>query len=134
MAVNPAEVVRSYFDRLLVRRDLSVCDELLADRYVDHDAPAGTPPGPDATRRYVSDLLEAYPDLQFAIQDVAAQDRSVALRATWRGTHRDTGTSVYQTGLVLVEVDEAGRLSERWSAYHWYADSYGQAHKADNPH
>jgi hypothetical protein len=38
MAHDPKEVVRTYFDRLLNQRDLSVCDELLAPNYIDHDA------------------------------------------------------------------------------------------------
>jgi predicted ester cyclase len=111
-------IVRTYLHRLLVQRDLSVCEEMLAANYVDHDAPAGTPPGPGPTREYVTQLLHAYPDLQFTIVTMTAQDRSVAVRATWRGTHRDTGATFHQTGLILIYLDRSGRLAERWSAYH----------------
>jgi predicted ester cyclase len=114
--------VRTYLHRLLVQRDLSVCEEMLAANYVDHDAPAGTPPGPGPTREYMTQLLHAYPDLRFTIVTVAAQDRSVAVRATWRGTHRETGSAFHQTGLMLIHLDESGRLAERWSAYHHTLD------------
>jgi hypothetical protein len=129
-------IVRTYLHRLLVQRDLSVCEEMLAANYVDHDAPAGTPPGPGPTREYVTQLLHAYPDLQFTIVTMTAQDRSVAVRATWRGTHRDTSTSRGGSR-------SAGRrTTTRWTrrprepgrTYHWYADPHGQAHKADNSH
>lgn len=43
---DPEAVVRRYFHRLLVEHDLSVCEELLAGDYVDHDAPARTPRAP----------------------------------------------------------------------------------------
>ena len=122
---NPADIVRTFFHRLLVQRDLSVCDELLADGYIDHDAPPGTPTGPQPTRQYVTGLLHTYPDLQFGIRDVVAHGRAVAMLATWRGTHRDTGIPMRQTGVVLVYLDERGRLTERWSAYHWYAEPHG---------
>jgi predicted ester cyclase len=118
-AVGQAEaIVRTYLHRLLVQRDLSVCEEMLAPTYIDHDAPSGTPPGPAPTRQYVTQLLHAYPDLRFTMGTVTAQDRSVAVRATWRGTHRDTGATFHQTGLILIYLDRSGRLAERWSAYH----------------
>ncbi|GIJ73911.1 VOC family protein [Virgisporangium ochraceum] len=61
---DPADVVASYFHRLLVQRDLSACDDLLAPDYLDHDAPPGTPPGPAATRAYAERLFADHPDLR----------------------------------------------------------------------
>jgi ketosteroid isomerase-like protein len=114
---DPEQVVRAYFRRLLVERDLTVCDELLSRDYVDHDAPAGTSPGPPATRAYVEGLLADYPDLTFEVEDLVAQGRTVAVRATWRGTHKETRRPMRQRGLVFIDVGEHGRITERWSAY-----------------
>ena len=104
-------VVRRYFDRLLAQRDLSVCDELLAPDYVDHDAPPDAPPGPAGTKAFVAALLREYPDLTFRIDDLFAAGDRVALRATWRAA------GYHETGLVLLRLDAAGRIAERWSAY-----------------
>ncbi len=41
----------------------------------------------------------------------------MAARATWRGTHRQTGAVLHQTGLILLRVNESGRLAERRSGY-----------------
>ena len=49
-------VIRRYFDQLLNERDVSVCDELLAPEYVDHDAPPDTPAGPDSTKAFVQQV------------------------------------------------------------------------------
>jgi ketosteroid isomerase-like protein len=114
---DPEQVVRTYFRRLLVERDLTVCDELLSSDYVDHDAPAGTPPGPAAIRAYVEILLADHPDLRFEVEDLVAQGRTVAVRATWRGTHKETRRPMRQGGLVFIDVGEHGRITERWSAY-----------------
>lgn len=114
---SSAEIVREYFGRLFDERDLEVCAELLAPDYVDHDAPPDAAPGPDLTRAYVADLLMEYPDLRVRIDQLVHADRSVALTASWSGTHRLTGQAFYQAGLILIRLDEDGRLRERASAY-----------------
>jgi uncharacterized glyoxalase superfamily protein PhnB len=67
---HPAKIATEYFHRLLVQRELSVCDEMLSNAYVDHDAPEGSTPGPRATRDYVADMLTDYPDLRFTVDDL----------------------------------------------------------------
>lgn len=125
---DPIERVAGYLDRLLVERDLSVCDELLAEDYVDHDAPAGTAPGPRATAAYVAEMLASYPDLRFTVRDLVALDRHVAVRASWCGTHRDTGARLDRAGLILLRLDDSGRLVERRATYTELTEvSHGQA-------
>jgi ketosteroid isomerase-like protein len=111
-----AEVVRRYFHRVFVERDLSACDELLAAEYVDHDAPPGTPAGPAATRVYIAQLLRDVPDLTVELNEIHADGGAVMVRASWHGTHRN-GSRFAQTGLALIHVAETGQLVERWSAY-----------------
>jgi ketosteroid isomerase-like protein len=114
---GPERIVRRYFQRLLVERDLSVCEELLAADYLDHDAPPDSPRGPGPTRAYVERMLRDYPDLEFTIHEVVSQGHSVALRATWHGTHRETRALFQQHGIALLHLDPDGRIVERWSAY-----------------
>jgi limonene-1,2-epoxide hydrolase len=108
-------VVREYFRRLFEERDLSVCDELLASDYIDHDAAVGTPAGPAATRAYVGQMLADVTDLAVDLHEIHGDGAAVMVRATWRGT-RD-GVRFEQAGLALIHVTEAGQLRERWSAY-----------------
>lgn len=114
---DAATVVRHYLYRLFDERDLDVCDELLSPDYVDHDAPSNTPPGPSATREYIAQLLADYPDLTITVDELICQGSTVALRATWHGTHQWTRTPLRQKGIVFIHVDDSGRLRERWSAY-----------------
>ena len=109
--------VREYFDRLLNEKDLSVCDELLAPDYVDHDAGPDSPPGPEATREWVADFLDVYPDISICIEDLFAEGDRVAVRLVWDGTHRKTGERLQKMGIVILRMDETGRIAERWSAY-----------------
>ncbi len=112
---SKAIVVR-YFQRLLNEQDLRVCDELLAADYVDHDAPSDTPPGPACTKAYLREFFARHTELSFTIEDIVAESGTVGLRGLWRGVDRHLGR-YEQTGIVLVHLDEAGRLRERWSAY-----------------
>lgn len=114
---HPKALVHRYFHQLLNERDISVCDELLEPTYIDHDAPAGTPTGPAATKEFVIAFLDQYPDLQVEVVDMLAEANKVAARIIWRGTQRDTTQPFHQMGLVFIRLNEQGQFVERWSAY-----------------
>jgi predicted SnoaL-like aldol condensation-catalyzing enzyme len=107
------QVAREYFECLPRDRDLSLVDRLLADDFVDHDAPDGTPPGPEATKAFVGALLSHHPDLKIEIEDCFAESDQVALRLRWVAPE----TGYRQRGIVILRIDEDGRIAERWSAY-----------------
>ena len=111
------EVVRNYFHRLLNEKDLSVCDQVLAQDYVDHDAPESTLPGPESTKQFVSELVRNYPDMRIEIEDIVAEGKKVAVRLMWNGTHKQSGESYYRMGIVILHFSESGQIIERWSAY-----------------
>ena len=111
------EIARDYFHRLLNEKDLAVCDELLSPAYVDHDAPEGTPPGPDSTRSWIEGFIKQYPDIRVQVDDLVAEDHKVALRLTWSGTDSQSKEKYEKSGIVILHFDEQGRIIERWSAY-----------------
>jgi predicted SnoaL-like aldol condensation-catalyzing enzyme len=110
-------LVRQYFHRLLNEKDLSVCDEMLSDEYIDHDAPAATPPGPGRVKEFVAGFLAEYPDLRIEIEDIMAEGSQVAARIVWHGHHRETGKVFHQMGIVILRLNREGQFVERWSAY-----------------
>lgn len=54
------EMVRSYFHLLFNEKDPSVSDELLAQDYIDHDAPERTPPGPALTAKNQTAVMDLF--------------------------------------------------------------------------
>jgi predicted SnoaL-like aldol condensation-catalyzing enzyme len=110
-------LVRQYFHRLLNEKDLSACDEMLSGDYVDHDAPPDAPPGPQSVKEFVAGFLGEYPNLRVNIVDIIAEGNKVAARLVWRGSHRESGDEFHQMGIVILRLDDQGRLAERWSAY-----------------
>lgn len=113
---SPSEVARAYFHRLFEERDLSVCDELLAPDYVDHDAPDGTQPGPAPTKAYVREMFQAYEELTVQVLSVTELGDHVALDILWDGVQGD-GSRQRQSGLVVMRIDETGRIRERAATY-----------------
>jgi predicted SnoaL-like aldol condensation-catalyzing enzyme len=110
-------IVREYFHRLLNQKDLSVCDELLAQDYIDHDAPADVPPGPGEAKRFVTQMLKDRPDIQITVEDVLAEGDRVALRNIWHWTDDESGEKRRQMGILILRLNDAGQIAERWSAY-----------------
>ena len=110
-------LVRQYFQKLLNEKDLSACDVMLSADYVDHDAPPDTPPGPKSIKEFVAGFLEEYPNMRVDILDIIAEGNKVAARIVWRGNHRASGDEFHQMGIIMLRLDDQGRLAERWSAY-----------------
>lgn len=109
--------VREFFHRLLNMRDLSVCDEMLSDGYIDHDAPTTAPSGPDSIKEFAAAFLREYPDMRVEIEDVFAEGNRVAARVEWFGHHRQTGEVFHRRGNIIFRADDKFMLAERWSAY-----------------
>ena len=110
-------IVDRYFQQLLNERDVSVCDEVLAPEYVDHDAPAHTRTGPDSTKIFVAKFLDEYPNLHVQIFDLVAEAHKVAARIVWQGNHRVSGAPLHQMGIIIIHLNEQGQFRERWSSY-----------------
>jgi catechol 2,3-dioxygenase-like lactoylglutathione lyase family enzyme len=106
-----------YFHRLINEHDLSVCDELLADDYVNHDTPADVPLGPGETKWFVTQMLKDRPDIQITVEDVLAEGDRVALRNIWHWTDGESGEKQHQMGILILRLNDAGQIAERWSAY-----------------
>ena len=109
--MDKKEIARSYFDRV-VTGDLDAVNELLTLDFVDHDAPPGTPRGPEAAKAFAGAMISHHPDLKIEIEDVFGEDDRVALRLRWNAEE----TGYVQYGIVVFRF-EGDRIAERWSAY-----------------
>lgn len=115
--VEMKTLIRQYFQRLLNEKDLTVCDEMLASEYIDHDAPSDTPPGPQSIKEFVKGFLEEYPDMHVAVEDLVVEGNQAAARLLWQGHQRESGKVSRQAWIIFLRLNDAGQLVERWSAY-----------------
>lgn len=115
-------VVRRFVEEVWQNGNLDSMEELFTPDSVLHD-PDGDVEGPAAFREYNRAYLDAFPDLEYDIEDMVAEGDRVAFRARMRGTHRGefrgvppTGNSFEATGIVIARI-EADRIAERWASF-----------------
>ena len=82
-------LMRRFFDEVVNQGQLELIDELVADDFVEHESFPGLPStGPAAPREAFKMFLGAFPDMQFAAEDMIAEGDKVATRVTMTGTHK----------------------------------------------
>lgn len=116
------QLVRSYYERFQ-EGEFDALEEVLADDYTLHGVPGVQGEqltGREAVEGYLRELSEAFPDMTAAIDEVIAEDETVAYRATITGTHEGEFMGISPTG-EEVNVDgegffriEDGKLAEAW--------------------
>lgn len=114
-------LVRRHYEDVVNHGDLAAVERDLADDFVDHAAPPGTPPGPASVKEWIVTIRGGFPDLHVTEEHLVAESDRVGVLARWEGTHDGeflgiaaTGRAVAIRGVVLWRI-EGGRLAERWS-------------------
>lgn len=115
------QLIVEHYEAVVHAGDAAAIERQLTPDFVDHEAPPGTPPGPAWVVPWSGTLRAAFPDLRVTVEDMVAEGDRVAVRATWRGTHRGpflalapTGRSFVFSGMVFWRF-AGGRLAERWA-------------------
>ena len=116
-------IARRFIEESFGQGKFHLLDEILADDYLDHDAPPGTPPGREGMKYIKAAYRSAFPDLQFTIEDQIAEGDKVTTRWTFRGTHTGelfgippTGKKVVMPGISIYRIADA-RMQEAWVRY-----------------
>jgi steroid delta-isomerase-like uncharacterized protein len=112
----PAEenkaVARRFIDALN-QGDLPTALGMLAPNYLDTDAPAGIPRGPEGWQQTHRVFFDAFPDLQITIADQIAEGDRVMSHWTARGTHTGELLGLPPTGkAVTVTGVSVGRIAD----------------------
>ena len=101
--------------------DLGILDELVDPGLIDHSTLRAPTTGASGLKQRLTGFVNAFPDLQFTIENIFGADDMVALVWSLRGTQEGqfltvpaTGRRVEITG-VNVERLEGGKLVEHWS-------------------
>lgn len=116
------ELVRRHFEEVWNGRDLEVCDEIMAEEFVEHAAapfasdPPGSVNGPAALRGTCTWLLDQFPDLTLTIERLVAEDDLVAALVCARGTN---------TGRLNGFLPPSGRTFE-YMQTHWFRVADGR--------
>lgn len=105
--------------RIFETHDYARIHDLVTADFVDHGAPPGLPPGPDAYAAVLAWLVE-HLELRYEVHDVVASGDRVAIRATAHGRHTSDHMGFPATGLPYAMSTmhlyraEGDRLAEHW--------------------
>jgi predicted ester cyclase len=123
---NPAESHRAavirFYDEVWNRGRVEVAHELFAPNYVRHDLRPGTPPpGPEGQVLIAARFRAGFPDMQFHVDAIVAENDMVAARWTIVGTHSGewngrtpTRRKIRYAGMNLFRFAH-GRIVEIWN-------------------
>ncbi len=110
----PAEankaLMRRLFEEGFHSGKLAVVDEIFHPNFVDRSTPE-QPPGTEGVKDYISMVRTGFPDISITIEDLVAEEESVVVRTTWRGTYLG---EVTRSMIQIFHVKD-GKLLEEWS-------------------
>lgn len=112
-------IVRRIPEEVATQGRLDVIDEIFAEELVDH-TPIGEFRGRQAAKEVFQQFRAAFPDLSVTIQDMIAEEDTVAVRVTWHATHKGEFMGIEPTDReVTVEIIsflrlKGGKVTERW--------------------
>jgi len=101
-------------------RNWAVFDEVMASNCIDHYAPPSYKPGREGYREAEISFTNAFPDVQFTIEEMIAEGDKVAVRSTFSGTHKGEFMGIPPTNkrVTVPEISiwriVGGRLVEEW--------------------
>jgi steroid delta-isomerase-like uncharacterized protein len=86
-------LVRRHLEEIFNKKNFAVCDEIVAEEFVEHAAAPfaqsapGKVNGPQAMRQTAERLLAQFPDLHMTIEAMVAEEDTVAVRVLSEGTN-----------------------------------------------
>jgi steroid delta-isomerase-like uncharacterized protein len=121
-------LVRSAFDALN-EGDIDTCFAHLSPDFVINLAGVPTMRGREVWRQGVDVIKRGFPDLHAHIEDIVAADDRVALRLTFRGTHRGEFLGIPATGRNVEYVShEFYRIVDGVFAEEWICSDMASLH------
>ena len=118
-------IVQRFVEELWNNRNLDVADEIFAPDCVTHQLRSGepvtsVPRDPETLKQHIRDWVEAFPDLQFTVQQTVASEDRVASHMTMLGTHTGEWMGVSPSGeqisieMMTIHRIEARKIVEDW--------------------
>jgi PhnB protein len=112
------KLVRQFYDEVVNQGSREAADRLLSPEFIDHSA---QPKDREAFMGFLSELSNAFPDIQLEVEDLFSEKDKAAARVRVSGTHEGpfagspgTGIQAVWTGVDIFRV-ENGRIKERWN-------------------
>ena len=114
-------LARRVLEEIFPANDVNALRQVISDDFVNHEAPAGTPPGLGGITMFMNLLDEASSDQRWDIHDVLAENDKVVIRCTHAGVHTGdyfglaaTGRSFAYKQIHIIRIRD-GKGLEHWA-------------------
>ena len=103
------------------KRNLDAIDELFAEDFVNHSPMIGCAPDRKGLKDSFLRSFEAFPDIQYTLNDQIAEGDKVVTHFTMTGTHNGPFLGIQPTGntfevsSITITRHEGNKLVERWN-------------------
>ena len=107
------------------KKDPSLIDRILSEKWVDIPAAPGQPAGPEGAKRVLAELTTAFPDFRASIKDILQDGDRVIVRSELTGTQRGAFMGIAGNGRQLsiqaIDIHEfrEGRIVRTWHTEDW---------------
>ena len=118
---SPESVVRAYWERVWLERDLDALEDLVTDPVVRHTAEGTQSLTRGEYRRRLADAFEAVRATDVSIDSITADGPLAWVRLTLRGVSLATAAPMSLAWLGQYRV-ESGRIAELWALHQPGAD------------
>src|ERR1700761_3758287 len=117
MPTDNEAVLHRFINEVINQGRYEVCDELVAEDFVELDPLPGQRQGREGLKEGLGRMRAAFPDMPWGGEEMVAEEDKVVTRFTWTGTHRGTFLGVPATGKsvkvkgVVIDQLEGGKMS-----------------------
>ena len=114
-----------FYDEVFRRRHVDAVDELLTDDFVEHTPAPGQAADRQGAKDFIAQMMQAFPDLDFSIDNQIAEGDTVAAVGTMTGTHQAEFLGVPATGRKVPSRScTASRVRDGKFSDHWALSTY----------
>ena len=121
MSEKNKRIDRRFYEEVWNEGNYDFVDEVTSGDYVYHELTDEVFVGRESVRRNIATVREAFPDLQFTVEDQIAEGDRVVTRWTARGTHQSsfegippTGKQAVVAGISISRIAD-GKFVESWT-------------------
>ncbi len=115
------KVARRVLEEIFPTNDEQALREVISERFVNHEAPEGTPPGLGGITMFMHLLSRAFSEQRWQVEDVVAEGDRVVLRCTHSGVHTGdwfgvpaSGRSFAYKQMHIIRIVD-GKGAEHWA-------------------
>lgn len=109
-----------FYDEVFRRQHVNAIDDLLTDDFVEHLPAPGHGADRQGAKTFIGHMLQAFPDLDFQIENQIVEGDMIAVVGQMTGTHRGEFLGVPATGRkVNVTVMDTSKVRDGKFSDHW---------------